>query len=87
MIIGTRLKCRARLPTLQDERPRPAMTRTATPAPRRDGAPAIPRARPTPLGLLLAALYLGLPAVVVGGAIDLAVQWATGRCIGLWCLA
>ncbi len=53
----------------------------------RDASQRIPRARPTPLGLLLCAAYLGLPVGLVGGALDLALQWLTGHCVGLWCLA
>jgi len=46
----------------------------------------IPGARPTPLGIALCVLYLGLPAMAVGGLIDLLFQLVFGWCIGLWCV-
>lgn len=46
----------------------------------------IPGARPTPVGLLLCALYLGGPVLVLGNLVDLLFQLVLGWCIGLWCV-
>jgi hypothetical protein len=32
-----------------------------------------------------ALLYVGLPVAVLGLVLDVLIQWATGRCLGLWC--
>jgi hypothetical protein len=32
-----------------------------------------------------ALVYLGLPVAVLGLVVDVLIQWATGRCLGLWC--
>lgn len=45
----------------------------------------IDKPRITLLGYALLLLYLGLPAMIIGGAIDGFIQWVTGRCVGLWC--
>jgi len=45
----------------------------------------IDKPRITLRGYALLLLYLGLPAMIIGGAIDGFIQWVTGRCVGLWC--
>ena len=32
-----------------------------------------------------ALVYVGLPVAVLGLVLDVLIQWATGRCLGLWC--
>jgi hypothetical protein len=32
-----------------------------------------------------ALVYVGLPVAVIGLILDVMIQWATGRCLGLWC--
>ena len=32
-----------------------------------------------------ALVYLGLPVAVLGLVLDVLIQWASGRCLGLWC--
>lgn len=44
------------------------------------------RPRLTPAGWMLVLLWLGIPAMLVGAAIDLGLQWLSGECLGLWCL-
>lgn len=46
----------------------------------------IPKPRPTPVGLGLCIVYLGLPVAIIGNLIDLGLQLAFGWCIGVWCL-
>lgn len=46
----------------------------------------IDKPRITAAGWLLIFLYLGVPAMLAGGLIDLMVQWRTGQCLGIWCL-
>jgi hypothetical protein len=46
----------------------------------------IDKPRITATGWLLILFYLGVPAMIVGGIIDLALQWFTGQCVGVWCL-
>jgi len=46
----------------------------------------IDKPRITATGWLLILFYLGAPAMVIGGMIDLVLQWVTGQCIGVWCL-
>ena len=44
----------------------------------------IDKPRVTIAGWLLILFYLGVPAMVVGGMIDLALQWFTGQGVGVW---
>ncbi len=30
-------------------------------------------------------LWFGVPAMLVGALLDLAIQWLSGDCVGLWC--
>ncbi len=46
----------------------------------------IPSPRLTGMGWLLILLYLGVPAMFIGGVLDFIVQTITGQCMGLWCL-
>jgi hypothetical protein len=46
----------------------------------------IPHPRLTSMGWLLIFLYLGVPAMLIGGFLDFIVQIITGECMGLWCL-
>lgn len=46
----------------------------------------IDKPRITGAGWLLICLYLGVPAMMLGALIDLLIQLATGRCVGVWCL-
>ena len=46
----------------------------------------IPSPRLTRQGWLLIFLYLGLPAMFIGGVLDFIVQIISGQCMGLWCL-
>ena len=46
----------------------------------------IDKPRITLAGWFLVLLYLGVPAMMVGGLMDLVVQWLTGECVGVWCL-
>jgi hypothetical protein len=46
----------------------------------------IDKPRITAAGWLLICLYLGVPAMLMGGAIDFVVQWITGDCLGVWCM-
>jgi hypothetical protein len=43
--------------------------------------------RITPWGLWYLFLYLGVPVMLLGALVDLAIQWSTGWCVGLWCMA
>jgi hypothetical protein len=43
--------------------------------------------RITAWGLWYLFLYLGVPVMLLGALLDLAIQWSTGWCVGLWCLA
>lgn len=47
----------------------------------------IPEPRLTLMAVWLAFLWIGLPILVVGGALDLAAQLIFGVCTGLWCVA
>jgi hypothetical protein len=31
-------------------------------------------------------LYLGVPAMLIGGVLDFILQAITGQCMGVWCL-
>lgn len=46
----------------------------------------IDKPRITGAGWLLIFFYLGVPAMLIGGLIDLLIQLTTGRCVGVWCL-
>jgi hypothetical protein len=46
----------------------------------------IPSPRLTGMGWLLILLYLGIPAMLIGGVLDFMLQIITGRCVGVWCL-
>ncbi len=46
----------------------------------------IDKPRITAAGWLLIFVYLGIPAMLIGGLIDLVIQLVTGRCLGVWCL-
>jgi len=46
----------------------------------------IPCPRLTGMGWLLIFLYLGLPAMLIGGVLDFILQAIAGECIGIWCL-
>ena len=41
--------------------------------------------RMTPRAIVLLALYVALPILLIGTALDLLVQWLFGWCVGLWC--
>jgi len=42
-----------------------------------------PRLTPGAVGLLF--VYVGIPVLVIGGLLDLAMQLLFGICSGLWC--
>lgn len=42
--------------------------------------------RLTAAGWLRVFLWLGLPAMLLGAALDFLLQWASGECLGFWCL-
>lgn len=46
----------------------------------------IDKPRITAAGWLLIFMYLGVPAMLIGGLIDLLIQLGTGQCVGVWCL-
>ncbi len=41
--------------------------------------------RLTAAGWLLVFLWLGLPAMLLGAALDFLLQWLSGECVGFWC--
>lgn len=47
----------------------------------------IPEPRVTLTAIWLVFLWIGLPILVIGGLLDLAVQLIFGVCTGLWCIA
>ena len=47
----------------------------------------LPEPRITPMAIWLAFLWVGLPILLVGGLLDLAMQIVFGVCTGLWCIA
>jgi hypothetical protein len=47
----------------------------------------LPEPRITLTAIWLAFLWVGLPVLAIGGALDLLAQLAFGVCTGLWCLA
>ena len=46
----------------------------------------VPSPRLTGKGWLLILLYLGVPAMLIGGLLDFVLQIITGQCMGMWCL-
>jgi hypothetical protein len=42
-------------------------------------------ARPTWLAGFWAMVYFGLPFLIVTILIDVAIEWFSGKCYGLWC--
>ena len=46
----------------------------------------IPSPRLTGMGWLLIFVYLGVPAMFIGGLLDFVIQIITGQCMGIWCL-
>ena len=46
----------------------------------------LPKARLTLAGWAWAALYLGLPVMLLGNLMDFFFQWTLGWCIGVWCI-
>ncbi|WP_416545045.1 hypothetical protein ACHEXK_08065 [Limnohabitans sp. DCL3] len=46
----------------------------------------MPKARLTASGWAWIALYVGLPILLLGNAMDLFFQWTWGWCIGVWCM-
>jgi hypothetical protein len=47
----------------------------------------IPEPRITPIAIWLVFLWVGVPILVIGGLMDLAMQLVFGICTGLWCIA
>ena len=47
----------------------------------------LPEPRITPMAIWLAFLWVGLPVLALGGALDLISQLVFGVCTGLWCFA
>lgn len=47
----------------------------------------IPEPRITLMAVWLVFLWVGVPILVLGGLLDLAMQVLFGVCTGLWCLA
>lgn len=47
----------------------------------------LPEPRITPMAIWLAFLWVGLPILLAGGLLDLAMQIVFGVCTGLWCIA
>jgi hypothetical protein len=41
--------------------------------------------RPTWLAGFWAAMYFGLPFLLITVLIDVAIEWFSGKCYGLWC--
>jgi len=46
----------------------------------------LPEPRLTAMAAVWGFVYFGLPLLALGLLLDFLVQWATGRCVGLWCL-
>ncbi len=46
----------------------------------------IDKPRITAAGWILIFVYLAVPAMLVGGLIDVLIQLSTGQCVGVWCL-
>ena len=47
----------------------------------------LPEPRIALMAIWLGFLWIGLPILVIGGLLDLAVQLVFGVCTGLWCIA
>ncbi len=47
----------------------------------------IPEPRITLMAVWLIFVWVGVPILVLGGLLDLAMQLVFGICTGLWCLA
>lgn len=47
----------------------------------------IPEPRITLMAVWLVFVWVGVPILVIGGLLDLAMQLVFGICTGLWCLA
>ena len=47
----------------------------------------LPEPRITFMAVWLAFLWIGVPVLIVGGVLDLAMQLLFGICTGLWCYA
>ncbi len=45
----------------------------------------LPEPRITPMAIWLAFQWVGVPILVIGGLLDLFMQFAFGICTGLWC--
>ena len=45
----------------------------------------IPEPRLTLKAVWLAFVWIGLPILLIGGALDLVMQFGFGVCTGLWC--
>jgi hypothetical protein len=46
----------------------------------------LPESRPTIFAVLWLMIYLGTPLLLIGLVLDGLFQWATGVCVGVWCL-
>lgn len=46
----------------------------------------LPEPRLTAMAAVWGFVYAGLPLLALGLLLDFLVQWASGRCVGLWCL-
>lgn len=46
----------------------------------------LPESRPTIFAVLWLMIYLGTPLLLFGLVLDGLFQWATGVCVGVWCL-
>jgi hypothetical protein len=47
--------------------------------------PHLPRARLTGWAVFWVLIYVGSPVFFLGLALDLLIQWVSGRCLGMWC--
>jgi hypothetical protein len=45
----------------------------------------LPEPRPTWQAGFWAMVYFGLPFLSIAVLIDVAIEWFTGQCLGLWC--
>lgn len=46
----------------------------------------LPKPRLTLAGAGWCMLYLGVPVILLGSALDALAQWLLGWCLGLWCM-
>ena len=51
----------------------------------RAGRAAWPKPRLTRAAWLWILVYLGVPVLALGAALDALLWWLTGQCTGLWC--